>query len=211
MKEIQPRPLIGPRFSSLFGYFRPPIRWDTADKISEQLGLVNARSVGVTGSLSPSVLTACGYGDSNREVNAYARYSGWDEVVGYSHVREDSDGEDTEWPAASHYLPVANVHFWDGASPFFWSDCLFIDLPFNHPAVGLKLDWLKKRKHKLVMLGFFEGHDGPNDVREWLEHQDYFIQENTEVFDLSESGAKNSYKLAFGIARSRKNAKSAPP
>lgn len=62
--------------------------------------------------------------------------------------------------------------FWDGVSPFFKSDSLFVDLPFNHNMMQLKLSNLGNH-YKLLMLGFIDTFAGPEDVYGWALNNGY--------------------------------------
>jgi hypothetical protein len=71
------RPYIAPSFASLFASGRPALPWEIADTINIMLANHQIESIGVTGSLCPSVLTAIGYGAPERKINAFAYYSQW--------------------------------------------------------------------------------------------------------------------------------------
>lgn len=186
---------IAPRFLSLFGWGRPPLPWSIADTIAELLQKHGVARIGVTGSLSPSVLVAIGYGDPKRQVNAFARSSLWEEGMGWNDVIEDSPNMELSRPWANPYLPTENVHFWDGASPFFYSDALFVDLPFSHPQVGLKIEHLKDQEYRLILCGFLESHDGPTDVLDWCASNGYATKEHAGVITNVEKSESLTYRL----------------
>lgn len=190
-------PHIAVQYLSLFNWGRPPLPWDLADFISTTLAAqsINELGVGVTGSLCPSVLTAMAYGAPDRLVNAFAFKSQWSEGEGWNCVIEDSPGMENDTPWAKNYLPFKNIRFWDGASPFFHSEALFIDLPFSHECVQLKLDFLKPNKHRLLLLGFLQDHMGPDDVLEWAKQHGYQLQEHIAVIENIEQSKKLTYKL----------------
>ena len=73
---------IGPRYASLFSWGRPPLPWDLADLIHGELAAHQVSSVGVTGSICPSVLTAFGYDAPEREINIFANHSRRDDGMG---------------------------------------------------------------------------------------------------------------------------------
>lgn len=189
------RPWIAPRFASLFTCSRPPLSWNMADQISGLLDVHQILSIGVTGSLAPSVLTTLAYGNPERQVNAFASSSTWDEVQGWSCMLGDSPGMEKTHPSGNPYLPVENVRIWDGAYPFFRSEALFVDLPFSHPAVRLKLEHLNEFKYRLVLLGFLESYDGPLDVLGWLESRGFKTEEHVDSIKDVERSLKLSYRL----------------
>ncbi len=196
------RPWIGPRFLSLFGAGRPALSWELADHINQLLVEENIQSIGVTGSLCPSVLTAVGYGAPDREINAYAFNSRWSEGVGWNCVVEDSPGMEKEVPWSNPYLPV-EVNFWDGATPFFTSEAMFIDLPFSHNAVHLRLSSFEGYHPRLLLLGFLESYDGPEDVLEFAKANGYEFEEMAGRVTYAEKSEELSYRLITAYSASR--------
>ena len=196
---------IGVQHLSLFYTGRPALPWDIADIISTSLADadVDELGVGVTGSLCPSVLTALSYGAPERKVNAFAFTSAWSEGEGWNIVIDDSPGMENEVPWAKRYLPSNNIHFWDGATLFFHSEALFIDLPFSHRCVELKIDFLRPERNRLLMLGFLEEHDGPEDMLVWAEKNDYQFEEHIAEVKNVEYNKQLSYKLIIATNTKR--------
>jgi hypothetical protein len=188
-------PHIAVRYLSLFSWGRPPLPWGLADKINIALREHDIASVGVTGSLCPSVLTALAYGSPEREVNAFNYKSRWSDGTGWNCVLDDSPGMELDAPRAKPYLPVSSVHFWDGATPFFYSQALFVDLPFEHSHVRLKIDHLNGFDHRLLMLGFLDEHDGPVDVLDWAMSKGYEVSEHAEKITNVEKSMSLVYRL----------------
>jgi hypothetical protein len=189
------RPWIGPRFLSLFSSGRPPLPWNLADRINETLQQNDIRSVGVTGSLCPSVITACGYGAPDREINAGSPHSRWDEGIQWNSVMDDSPGMEKDHPWGNLFLPV-KVWFGEGLSRFFDSEALFIDLPFSHRNVGA--EWfpaLKRLEFKLIFLGFLEGYEGPADALATLKSLPFTTEEFVGTVKFSETGQELTYRL----------------
>ena len=196
------RPWIGPRYASLFSWGRPPLPWDLADLIHAELAAHQVSSVGVTGSICPSVLTALGYAAPGREINIFANHSRWDDCIGWNNVVEDSPGMEKSHPWSDPYLPV-KAHFWDGATPFFRSEALFVDLPFSHHCVRLKMKFLDEHQYKVILLGFLEGHDGPEDLLRWATEQGYTICEHRgEKLFYREQRIELEYRLAIATPSS---------
>jgi hypothetical protein len=106
-------------------------------------------------------------------------------------------------PYTNVCLPVSEgqLHFWDGATPFFNSEALFIDLPFNHAAVKLQLPSLSKRQYKLIVLGFMDTFDEPTDVYEWAQANGYVFEETIASIKNPEKGISVNYKLLIGRIR----------
>jgi hypothetical protein len=165
-----------------------------ADQINQTLLQHNVHSIGVTGSLCPSVLTAVGYGAPDRRINAYAFLSRWDEGTGWNYVLADSPGMEKDHPWSNPYLPV-EVDFWDGATPFFNSEAMFIDLPFSHGNVNLHLSSFEDRHPRLLMLGFLESYDGPDDVLEFARSNEYQFEEVTYKVAYAEKSEELVYRL----------------
>ncbi len=195
------RPWIAPRYGSLFSWGRPPLPWDLADLINAELQTHQVSSVGVTGSICPSVLTAVGYGAPGREINVFAYASRWSEHIGWSNVIADSPGMELDHPWSDPYLPV-HPHFWDGATPFFRSEALFADLPFDHPCVRLKQQFLREHHYKVILLGFLEGHDGPDDMLRWAEARGYGIAEHRDTLREREKRIELEYRLVVATPAS---------
>lgn len=193
---MQNRPWIGPQFASLFCWGRPPIPWDIADKLSMLLKEHAIANIGVSGSLSPSILTAVAFDAPDRHINTFAFVSMWNEAAGWDYVIEDSPGMEETHPWATYYLPATNkrLHFCEGATPFFASEALFVDLPFSHRAMHLKLNSLRDN-YKLVLLGFLEGHDGPMDLLEWVGRNGYSTDEVVASIENAETGQSLHYRL----------------
>lgn len=176
------RPYVAIQNVSHFLFARPALPWGLADKVAEVLMRLEVKQVGVTGSLHPSILVAAAHGDAKRQVNTFAYRSCWERAIAWNCVQEDSPGLSESAPWGNPCLPVAEnqVHFWDGATPFFGSELLFIDLPFNHPCVALKLASFERRARlPRLMLGFMSDHDGPDDVLRWAREKGYEF----EVFE----------------------------
>lgn len=196
------KPYIGLRYLSLFNWGRPPLPWDIADIISQTLddAAIDQLGVGVTGSLCPSVLTALAYGAPERKVNAFAFTSAWSKGESWNCVIDDSPGMDKEVPWANTYLPSKNIRFWDGATPFFHSEALFVDLPFSSECVELELKFLSPVRNRLIMLGFLQDHARPDDVFNWVKQHNYKLEEFDSTIASVEYGKSLRYKLI--IARS---------
>ena len=194
---MENRPYIGAQYTSLFYSGRPALPWDIADVISVILAEadIDELGVGVTGSLCPSVLTTLAYDAPERKVNAFAFTSAWSKGVGWNSVIEDSPGMEEEVPWANMHLPSKNIHFWDGATPFFHSEALFIDLPFSHRCVGLNIKSLRPSRNRLLMLGFLEEHDGPEDILDWAKHNNYQLEEHKSEIENVEYDKTFAYKL----------------
>ena len=103
---------------------------------------------------------------------------------------------ETRFPKIDPYLPV-NVSFWDGASPFFDSEALFVDLPFSHRSVGLKIAHLNVREapYKILMFGFLDRHDGPTDALEWAVSNGYQCEEYSSQVKHAEKSERFIYRL----------------
>ena len=192
------RPCIASKFLSLFSAGRPPLPWSLADCINEVLLEQDIQSVGVAGSLCPSVLTACGYDAPDRKINAGSIFSRWDEGIQWSYCIDDSPGNH---PQPSLYLPV-EVYFGEGAYRFINSEALFIDLPFSHRNVGAK--WfpiLYELNFNLIFLGFLQNYDGPDDVLEILKTLPFDIEEYSDQVKYSEKSEELMYRLIVAKRR----------
>ncbi|MFO1303176.1 MAG: hypothetical protein U1F54_05555 [Burkholderiales bacterium] len=190
------RPWVAPRYLSLFGWSRPPLPWEIADEVAVALDTAKVESVGITGSLSPSVLASVGYG-SERKLNAYAFDSSWSEGMGWNCVIEDSPGMEETCPWAQQHLPRSAL-FWDGPTPMLDSQALFVDLPFDHRAVRVKLEALKTGSYRLVLLGFLEDHAGPHDVHDYFTQLGFTWREAIETVKSAELSSKLQYRLLVG-------------
>ena len=194
MKEA---PYIAQRHLSLFTWGRPPIPWGIADIISNTLKEHNIKDVGLTGSLSPSIIVALGCENKERLINAFASRSLWDEGTGWNYMIEDSPGMEKDLPFINTFLPSINLDIWDGATPFFGSNALFIDLPLSHPSVNLDIKWINERDHELLFLGFLEEYSGPLDVKEWALKKGYEFKVHKEKIFNEEDSKSLEYTLVI--------------
>lgn len=188
------RPYIAPQFASLFWSGRPAIPWEIADIINIVLAEHNIQSIGVTGSLHPSIAAAIGYGAPDRHINAFAFKSAWDDGIGWNNVIDDSPGMEDTHPAANQYLP-SHLLLWDGATPFFRSEAIFADLPFSHSLVGLDLKHLDTREYRLMLLGFMAEHEGPHDLMKWLDDHHYLLVDYHGNTHVPEGPGSLAYRL----------------
>lgn len=191
------RPWVGPQFAPWFASSRPQICWETADYINYFLKKHNITSIGVTGSLSPSVLISLAYGNDEREVNGFYSKGMWDEIDGWNYVIGDSPGMEKTHPFAEFNIPFnEQITVWDGASPFFHSEAIFSDLPFSHKCVRLDMKFLKDKPYKVIVLGFLEGYEGPQDVYEFYENNDeYEMRKESFSVSFSEKDIKLKYQV----------------
>ena len=98
-------------------------------------------------------------------------------------------------PWADKFIPVENFHLWEGASPFFRSDALFLDLPFTHRVVDLDIKFINKHEHSVVLLGFLEGYAGPDDVKAWAVEGGYAFEQHQEAIHNQEDDSDLTYTL----------------
>lgn len=192
------RAYIGPQYAAWFIGGRPQISWHMADYLHHLLNKHGIDRVGVTGSLSLSILVALAYGETINEVNAFASHTPLNRISGWNWMIEDSPGMEKNIPYAHFDIAFKNkMYLWDGATPFFENEAIFCDLPFSHECVQLKLESLTDWSHKLILLGFLQEHEGPDDVFEYFKndnhyqlHKKHFPVENVEY------GKKLDYELA---------------
>lgn len=191
------QPYIGPRYCSLFGWGRPPLPWNLADKINLVLNKHQIMRVGVTGSLCPSVLVALGDGAPDRKIHAYVNYSRWDDAESWNYMIEDSPGMEADHPWAKVYLPV-DFNLWDGATPFMaFTDAIFTDLPLSHRAVGLGHVRFNPERHRLLLMGFLERYAGPDDVLQWAREHDYTLSTFSDTIHCVETEESLTYQLVI--------------
>jgi len=198
---MESRPLDAGKFVSIFSTGRPTLPWGIANTINLLMAEQNINSVGVTGSLCPSVLTAMGYGAPDREVNACACYSRWDKAIQLSYVIEDSPGMEQKHRYPDPYLPV-KVRFPESPGSFFRSEAVFIDLPFSHRCVQLDPVFLEETTFKLIFLGFLENYDGPTDILEHVKSSGYELEEISEKVAYVEKKEELLYRLIIAKGRS---------
>jgi hypothetical protein len=192
---------VASRFLSIFSWGRPPVPWDIADWINYEVSKHEIKSIGVTGSLSPSVITSSGF-DNPIEINAFAKsYALWKEGIDWKYVIEDSPGMEKTVPWPNPYLPV-DFDLWDGATPFFDSEAIFTDLPFSHHLVDLNMGFLDEgpyaetgRPYKLILMGFLEGHEGPGDILNWAQSRGYVTTEHRAPITNWETVQELVYRL----------------
>lgn len=197
---------IGVRNVSHFTVGRPPIPWALADLIANTLDKHHCDTVGIGGSMHPSILVACGFERPDRELNAWATRSMWNEAICWNLNKEDSEPpEDDDWPWANTALPLndKNVRFPEGASAMLRGAALFLDLPFYSELLQLDLSALDRWgwEDKLLLLGFLEGHDGPDDVLEWSKQKDHLHEEFCYVITNTEARTTLEYKLIIATPR----------
>jgi len=185
---------------------RPPIPSELAEVVVTTLDKWRIGRVGVVGSMSPSVLTTLAYTETppRREVSGFAPEGFWDDLVAWNYGLDELDtnsDEELQALSTSRFLPFNSIDIWDGATPFFESEALFIDLPFSHRCVRLDAKWLERRPHPVIFLGFLERHEGPADILAWVTQKGYTVESHTATIRNGEKRRKLKYTLCVATLR----------
>lgn len=198
------RPYIGQKHASYFVSSRPQISWELADYIYYLLEEQKIKEIGCTGSMCASVLIALAYGDAKRQVNGFTSKDMWHEIGGWNHMLEDSPGMEKNYPYAKFNIPFhQQINIWDGASPFFYSEAIFCDLPFSHRCVNLKLKHLTDKAYKIIILGFLQSYEGPDDVLNYFQNNSHYkMTKKIFKIDFIENNKNLNYELvAFELIK----------
>ena len=68
-------------------------------------------------------------------------------------------------------------------------------MELDHRCVRLKQQFLREHHYKVILLGFLEGYDRPDDVLRWAEAQGYGMAEHRETMHEHEKGIDLEYRL----------------